>query len=84
MVPTGAPRPPYIPIADLNSGRWDCAEALLRWSRPGGEAVGAGELVPFTKQLQRMSRLTGAMLDILINDARAGLAQQAGQCCELW
>jgi sensor c-di-GMP phosphodiesterase-like protein len=69
----------YMPIVELNSGRWVGAEALLRWRRPGGEIAGPEQFIPIAEQHHRMKRLTETMLEILVNDARENLARHAGQ-----
>lgn len=69
----------YMPIAELQSGRWVGAEGLLRWLRSGGEVMGPDRFIPIAEQHHRMKQLTATMLDILVNDARESLARQAGQ-----
>lgn len=69
----------YMPIVELNSGQWVGAEALLRWRRPGGKVTGPDQFIPIAERHHRMKRLTAAMLDVLVHDARESLARQAGQ-----
>jgi sensor c-di-GMP phosphodiesterase-like protein len=69
----------YMPIVELDSGRWVGAEALLRWRRPGGDLAGPEQFIPIAEQHHRMKRLTDRMLDILVVDSRESLARHAGQ-----
>jgi sensor c-di-GMP phosphodiesterase-like protein len=69
----------YMPIVELDSGRWVGAEALLRWDRPDDEVVGPDQFIPIAERHHRMKQLTAAMLDLLVNDARESLAQLSSQ-----
>ena len=47
----------YMPEIDLRDGRWRAAEALLRWQRPDGRVVPAGEFIEVAESSGLIVRL---------------------------
>jgi len=60
----------YMPIVELESGKWVGAEALMRWQRDG-EWIAPDRFIPLAERHRRIRRVTERMLDLLVADARA-------------
>lgn len=61
----------YQPIVDLRSHRVTSAEALLRWTRPGGERVPPEQIVEFSERCGLTLALTEWIFHRAIQDATA-------------
>lgn len=53
----------YLPIVELETGRWVGAEALLRWRRPDRIALGPDIFVPLAERSELMPELTRYVID---------------------
>ena len=65
----------YQPVIDLVSGRCVGAEALARWRRESGEAVGPNVFVPAAEQAGMVQDLTVAVLRTAVKDIKPLMAQ---------
>jgi sensor c-di-GMP phosphodiesterase-like protein len=66
----------YQPIVDLEDGRWVGCEALLRWRRPGREALGPDFFIPIAEQSGIITQLTERVLELIEHDASHFLADR--------
>lgn len=65
----------YQPKLDLESGRVNAAEALLRWRRPGSGMVPPGSFIPFAEQTGFIREITPWVLDAAIRQLAQWQAQ---------
>lgn len=58
----------YQPRVDLQTGRPDSAEALVRWTHPGWGPISPGEFIPLAETTALMSPLTDWVLQRVLRD----------------
>ena len=66
----------YQPVVDLQTGRWVGAEALVRWRKSTGEAIGPDLFVPVAERHQLISPLTRKVISMVARDVEALLRQR--------
>jgi sensor c-di-GMP phosphodiesterase-like protein len=65
----------YQPVMDLVSGRCVGAEALARWERSNGEAVGPDVFIPVAEDAGLVQDITLAVLRTLVREMKRMLAE---------
>ncbi len=68
----------YQPIIDLSTGACVGAEALLRWTRPNGNAVPPDLFIPFAEQHRLIEPLTDMLIDYVVADLAEMLRSERG------
>jgi len=58
----------YQPIVELASRRWIGAEALVRWKRRGGKAIGADQFIPVAEESGVITHITREVAAIVATD----------------
>ncbi len=59
----------YMPIVELESGKWIGAKALMRWCHDG-QWIPPDKFIPLAERHHRIRKLTNRMLDLLVADAQ--------------
>jgi diguanylate cyclase (GGDEF)-like protein/PAS domain S-box-containing protein len=75
----------YQPIVDTATAGVDCAEALLRWRKPGGELTLPDAFLPHAEESGLIRRIDAWVLERACRDAGAwpGEATRPGVCVNL-
>lgn len=60
----------YQPIIDARTGRCSGAEALLRWQRPEGLAVGPDIFIPIAERSGLIKPITDRLIEITVREMR--------------
>jgi sensor c-di-GMP phosphodiesterase-like protein len=73
----------YQPVIDMASGRCVGAEALARWERENGEAVGPDTFIPVAEESGQVQDVTLAVLRTTVREMRALLVEFPGASINL-
>jgi sensor c-di-GMP phosphodiesterase-like protein len=73
----------YQPVIEMASGRCVGAEALARWDRENGEAVGPDVFIPVAEASGLVQDLTLAVLEATVREMRVLLAEFPGASINL-
>jgi sensor c-di-GMP phosphodiesterase-like protein len=73
----------YQPVVDMGTGRCVGAEALARWERESGEAVGPDVFIPVAEESGLVQDVTLAVLRTTVREMRALLTEFPGTSINL-